>query len=299
MTTDDIHYVPLLISHIDWGEDNESLLRQRSRWHDSLAKPTDATAHHYLALRKGEPAGYLRIAATGELDAIGAYGNQLDIHQALLRFAMMDAPLRGYSRLWAPHLAPWQTVLPDLGFTPDEQNDAILSCFLAPHRTRAATGSDLVRLENSNALRDFALQLALTARRSLTLYSDDLEPWLYDNDAFADAVRALVRRNSKFVRVQILVRDTRLLQERGHRLLTLYHQTDHQVCIRKITQAGSSRQPAYLIADDNGLLYRPDGATLTGIGYLDYRARVKTLLDDFHLLWNVAHEDHNLRHMKL
>ena len=299
MSADALHYVPLLISHIDWSEDNEFLLQRRSYWHSNLAEPVDVTAHHYLALRQGQPVGYLRLTASGELDVIGAYGNQLDIHQALLRFAMMDAPLRGHTRLWAPQLSPWQTLLPDLGFTADEQDDAILTCFLAPHRTRAATGSALVRLNNIDALRDFALQLAQAARRTLVIYSEDLEPWLYDTEPFADAVRALVRRNSKFVRIEILLRDTRLLQERGHRLLSLYHQTDAQVCIRKLTTTGSSRQPAYMIADDCGLLFRPDAAALTGIGYLDYRARVKTLLDEFHLLWNVAREDHNLRQMSL
>jgi hypothetical protein len=299
MTADDLHYVPLVIQHQPWTDDNVYLLERRAHWFSDQVDPADASAQHYLALRKGEPVGYLRVDESGELNVIGVYGNQLETHQTLLRFAMMDAPLRGLSRLWAPNLAPWQTLLPDLGFEAGSPGSTRLEYFLPPHRVRQASGSELVRLSTPDELRSFSLTLARHAQRALYIYSDDLEPAIYDNDNFGEAVLALVRRNSKFTKVHILVRDTRVLQERGHRLLNLYHQTDHQVMIRKLTLTGSVRQPAYVIADDKGLLFRPDGNIPHGIGYLDYRARVKTLLDEFGQMWNVAREDPNLRHMMM
>lgn len=298
MTSDGIDFFPAHVEQVDWSTGASALSGQRAPWCNAGTEAEDAMAFHYLATRNGEAIGYLRVDAGGELSCIGAEGNALDIHQALLRFAMMDAPLHDLARLWAPAADPWQTLLPDLGFAPSSHTKGHLDYFPPPHRTKQATGSELVRLEHMEELRQFSLELVKHAKRSVVIYSEDLEAWLYDNEEFFQAIVVLIH-NSQFSTVRLLVRDTRALQERGHRLLKLCHHANEHVSIRKITVASNIKQPAYLIVDDNGLLFRPDGAALSGIGYLDYRARVKTLLAEFDLMWNTSHQDQNLRQMTM
>ena len=295
MTDNGIDFHPTHVERLTWHENTNTLPALRAPWCD-IADIEDADAYHYLASRHAQAVGYLRINASGELSCIGAKANALDIHQALLRFALMDAPLHDLQRLFAPTVEPWKTLLPDIGFVPSTHNDNQLDYFTPPHRTRQATGSDLVRLEHMDDLRRFSLELAQTARRSIVIYSNYLDAWLYDNDAFSEAVVKLVH-NSQFSSVRMLVRDSRAIRERGHRLLTLCHHASEHVSIRKITAANHTQQPAYLIVDDNGLLYRSDDNAITGIGYRDYRGRVKMLLTEFDLMWNSAQEDPDLRRM--
>lgn len=298
MSPDGIEFYPTHVEQLDWRSCAEQITRQRQPWCTGSPESSDSNAFHYLATRNTEPVGYLRVQPSGKLDVIGAAGNALDIHQALLRFTLLDAPLHDLPRLWAQGIEPWRTLLPDLGFTPSTHTEGCLDYFPPPHRTKVATGSELIRLEHMDDLRHFCVELVKNAKRSVVIYSEDLEAWLYDNEAFYQAIVALLH-NSQFATVRLLVRDTRTLQHRGHRLLTLCHHANEHVSIRKFTTANHTKQPAYLIVDDNGLLFRPDGAVLSGIGYHDYRARVKTLLNEFDLMWNVATQDQNLRQMTM
>ena len=61
----------------------------------------------------------------------------------------------------------------------------------------------------------------------------------------------------------------------------------------------SEKFPCYMIVDDNGLLFRQDPQVVQGIGYTDYRARVKPLLEEFRLLWARSTTDPDLRALTL
>ncbi len=298
MTSEDILFYPTHVERRDWLADSPALIAQRAPWCAAADDTTDTTAWHYIASRGERPVGYLRIGGDGELQIIGAEVDAQDIEQALLRFAMLDSPLHDLSRLYAPATEPWRSLLPAMGFAPSTRADEYLDYFPPPHRTQQASGSELVRLEHMDDLRQFSLDLVKSAKRSVVIYSEDLDFWLYDNEEFANALMALIH-SSQFATVRLLVRDTRALKEKGHRLLTLCHHANEHASIRKITAANNTKQPAYLIVDDKGLLFRPDSGALAGIGYMDYRGRVKTLLSDFDIMWNVAYPDHNLRQMTM
>jgi hypothetical protein len=141
-----------------------------------------------------------------------------------------------------------------------------------------------VRLESIDEFRALSVELVQAARFGLLIFSEDLEDWLYDNDAFADAVMSLVQRQRN-TSVRILIRDTRVILERGHRLLRLSHRASEKIQIRKLPTTVAEKFPNYLITDDKGLLFRQNPQSMQGIGYHDYRARVKPLLEDFKQLW--------------
>src|SRR3569832_960991 len=75
-------------------------------------------------------------------------------------------------------------------------------------------------LETSEDNRAAALRLVQQARRSLDIYSRDLDMAIYDEPTFLDAVRALAL-NAKQGAVRILVKDSSRAVKYGHRLIPL------------------------------------------------------------------------------
>ena len=259
------------------------------------AEYPDIAALHCFASLDNRSVGYLRVNADGELAHLGTDKTRHeDILEALLRFAVMEAPRRNLSRLWTAtdHDAP--AILQALGFEKDGKQ---LHLFLPPDRSRHSSGSELVRLEHIGDFRSFSLQLVSHTQRQLAIFSEDLEAWLYDHDDFTNAVMALAQR-SRYSEIRIIVRDTRAVLEHGHRLLRASQRASDKIHIRKLANV-SGKQPCYLLSDDGGMLLRPDPEIVLGIGYSDYRGRVKPLREQFNTLWQSAYVDADLRRLTL
>lgn len=160
------------------------------------------------------------------------------------------------------------------------------------------TEASAVSLSSAEALQEQALLLACEARRQLLIFTPDLEPFLYNRPAFAEAVLELLKR-SKYTEVHILARDLAPAKEMSHSLLRLMRYTDGQLQIRKLTTESTGHSPAYLICDDRHLLRRQNSNLYEGFCYRDDRARVKDQLEEFQLLWNVSVTDPDLRVLAL
>ncbi|MEZ5539732.1 MAG: GNAT family N-acetyltransferase [Pseudomonadales bacterium] len=303
MSDDDtVDYTPVSVTRASWSDEHETILTCRSLFLPELASEQvfDISSLHFLAQINENFVGYLCIDRDGHISyAITQAAHAQDIAEALLRNAVMDAPRRGLSQLSVPAAHPWASIFLTLGFsTENSHSDQLLALFLPPNRSFITSGSGLVRLQTTDEFRALSLELVKNARYGLIIFSEDLEDWLYDNDAFADAVMALVQKQRN-TSVRILVRDTKPLIERGHRLLRLSHRAAEYIQIRKLPTTIAEKFPNYLITDDNGLLFRPDPQETQGIGYHDYRARVKPLLEEFKQLWSRATTPADLRQQTL
>lgn len=293
-----LEYCPVQTRHVDWKDERDTLLTQRQTFLPDMAvEPVvDTQAQHYLASVNGETAGYLRINADGHISAAATRElSSGDIAEALVRQAILDTPRRGLSRLFVEAGHPWHDTLARLGFTAGgEQQGATLSLLLPPDRSSIASGSDLVRLEHMDDFRRFSVTLAKQAVRSIIIFSDDLEAWLYDNDEFVSAVLELAQR-SRNSSIRLIVRDTRMLLERGHCLLRASHRASDKIQLHKLPANLTEKLPNFMVVDDNGLLFRPDSQVVQGIGYTDYRARAKPLIEQFDQYWIRSHVDPDLR----
>jgi len=100
-----------------------------------------------------------------------------------------------------------------------------------------------------------ATQLVRQAGRSLDIFSRDLEPRIYDNAEFADAVRALAVK-TRDMHVRILVIDPDFIIKHGHRLIELARRLTSHMEIRKLHEDYCNNPEAYLVVDSRGLLHR-------------------------------------------
>lgn len=160
-------------------------------------------------------------------------------------------------------------------------------CLLGSHaRIEECTGPE--------PLRSHALALILQARRSLCLYSPDLEPWLYDQRAIAEACRQFLRAHPRN-RLRILLRDSRRVAGDGHALLRLARQYTSNCEIRRTHPDYPADDLAYLLIDDCGLLLRPVPAQPAGQAHYQARVRVRQLQRQFDQSWNTSLSDPDLR----
>ena len=143
-------------------------------------------------------------------------------------------------------------------------------------------------------LRNHALALTQQARRSLCLYTPDLEPWLYDQRGIAQACARFLRAHPRN-RLRILLRDSRRAVGDGHALLRLARQYTSNCLIRKLSPEQPDDDLAFLLADDCGLLLRPAPLLPSGQAHYKNAARVRQLQRQFDNAWDNSCDDPELR----
>jgi len=136
------------------------------------------------------------------------------------------------------------------------------------------------------------------ARRELAVFNPDLSAPLYDRPEIEQAISELAR-NHRRARVRLLVEDTRVLAEQGHRLVRLAQRLPTKVAIRKLTNPLETKALGFVLGDRHQLFYQSDLENHQGFRHPDDRARVKTLQEIFDRAWETAEEDPRLRRLSL
>lgn len=115
--------------------------------------------------------------------------------------------------------------------------------------------ADDVAIDTSEDNQAAAVQLVNQGRRSLDIFTRDLEPRIYDTPEFTDAVRSLAIK-TRDLHVRILVLDPDLIIKHGHRLIELARRLTSHMEIRKLHEDYCNNPEAYLVVDKRGLLHR-------------------------------------------
>lgn len=152
----------------------------------------------------------------------------------------------------------------------------------------------LERFSQPQQARAHVLALIQQAQRSLCLYSDDLEPWLYHHGSVQQACTRFLLSSPR-ARLRILVRDPSRAVKEGHRLLSLSRRLSSNLHIRKLNPDYPGIEQAYLIADEQGLLLRPELDQQAGYALYNDPARVRQCQAQFDQAWDTSISDPDLR----
>lgn len=147
-------------------------------------------------------------------------------------------------------------------------------------------------------LRSHALALIQQARRSLCLYTPDLEPWLYDHRELGEACSRFLRGHPRN-HLHILLRDSQRIVRNGHVLLRLARLLPSNCQIRLLHPDYPADEIAYLLVDDCGLLLRRTPQLPAGQIHYQERARARQLQRQFDQAWSTSLSDPNLRSLLL
>ncbi len=134
-------------------------------------------------------------------------------------------------------------------------------------------------------LRDATVEVASKAERSITILTPDLEPGIYDTEAFLEAVKRLVLARS-YSRVRALISDPARAERTGNKFVALAARLSDCIDIRNLQEQYRGKiTDAYIIADDATILYRADGRSHDGIMGSHEPAVARMHLDAFAQPW--------------
>lgn len=150
------------------------------------------------------------------------------------------------------------------------------------------------RFECLDDARRHALALLGQAHRSLSLYSPDLEPPLYNHSSIQQAcVRFLLAHPRN--RLRVLLEDTSRAVKQGHRLLGLSRRLSSNMQIRKRHPEYPAHTCAFLVADDCGAMVRPEPDQMIGYALYNDPGRTRQLQREFDTAWDHSLSDPDLR----
>ncbi len=150
------------------------------------------------------------------------------------------------------------------------------------------------REENAAA----ATELVKQARQKLAIISQELDPHVYDQPDFLEALRKLAIRNRN-VEIRIIVFEPELIVRRGHKLIDLATKVSSFIEIRKVDVRYKTFNESVLVADEVGYLYRESTERYKGKVNFNSRRESKHLLDVFDNMWETAKSDPNLRRVHI
>ena len=157
---------------------------------------------------------------------------------------------------------------------------------------------EVIHLDSMDDNRNAAITIMQQCQRTVALQSYDLDPIIYDNAEFVEAIRQ-VAVNSTRATIQILIEDSRNIVAGGHRLVSLMRQLTSFIEIRKINTDLKTLSDAFLICDETALIYRRQIQRYEGFVNFNDRPRCRQLLADFRDSWEKAAPDPELRRLHI
>lgn len=163
-----------------------------------------------------------------------------------------------------------------------------------PAPFRLGEHTPLERFNNQEQACAHALALLQQAKRSLCIYTQDLEPWLYHHNSVQQACTAFLLANPKN-QLRILVKDLSFAIKDGSRLISLSRRISSNLLIRKLNPNYPIEDIGYLLADDRGMLLRPEADQFAGYASYQDAGRVRLRQAHFNQAWETSITDPDLR----
>ncbi|NIM27286.1 MAG: hypothetical protein GTO67_00725 [Gammaproteobacteria bacterium] len=158
--------------------------------------------------------------------------------------------------------------------------------------------SDSVEVDTSEACRLAAFSMLRQAARSVEIVSRGLDPQIYDNAEFCDAVSQLVV-GSRRARVRVLIRDVEPVVKSGHRLVPIAQRLPTFIELRVPAREYDEYNSAFLVVDGAGVIYRRLSDRFEATVNFNNPHMARDLVRQFEEMWQTAVPDINLRRSHL
>lgn len=141
--------------------------------------------------------------------------------------------------------------------------------------------------------------LISAAERQIAIFSQQLEPLLYNHQEVCDQIFQLARKN-RYTQVRIIVQQTRSVAAEGHCLIQLAQKLSSYVQIRTPNTAELQRfGQSWLIIDDHSICEISNPERYEGKLIEHDRVYVSTQLDFFDNAWENSVPDANTRRLSI
>lgn len=166
----------------------------------------------------------------------------------------------------------------------------------APARPVASERKLLSTMEE---VRKAAKEIAAVAKRTISIYTHDLEPGIYDDPDFLEAVKKLVL-SRPFARVRVLIADPMRAIKNGNRFVQLGRRLNSYIEFRHVHDDYlEDRTEAYCIADQHGILFRQRADRWDGLADVHAPHVAKFYLTTFDEIWHASELEQEFRRLNL
>jgi predicted GNAT family N-acyltransferase len=274
----------------------------------------DNVAYHLLALdRDQHPIATARLLGNGQIGRMAVVANWRNrgVGSALLNRLIEHAWSTGMENLFLHAQISTQSFYANAGFT--TVGESFMEAGIAHQKMVLGSGQDLfedlslARLGNTSELfhlhtaedhQIHATSMVRQAKRHLSLFTQTLEPQIFDTPPFVDAVKQLAMR-SRFSRIRILLQDNTLAVQQGHRLVELAQRLSSAIEIRIPGDEYLEYAENFMVVDDLGYVHRKQAQNLLATACYNDRYRVNRLLSVFDEAWEYGVPDRELARLHL
>lgn len=149
-------------------------------------------------------------------------------------------------------------------------------------------------LGTRDELRAASLALVSAARRTVHIYSRDLDPQVYDESDFLEALTRFAVSHDR-AQVRILVQDAGPAIRDDHRLIGLAQRLSSRIAIREPGPQHRDYNAAFLVTDAEGVIYRELGDRFDAVAFESDRPRARQLIRYHDEVWEFGRTNPNLR----
>jgi predicted GNAT family N-acyltransferase len=143
-----------------------------------------------------------------------------------------------------------------------------------------------------------ATSMVRQAKRYLSIFSQTLDPQIFDTPAFIDATKRLAMR-SRFSRIRILLQDNTLVVQQGHQLVELAQRLSTAIEIRIPGEQYLDYAENFMLIDEVGYVHRKQAENLLGTACYNDRRRVDRMQTIFDEAWEFGVPDRELARLHL
>ena len=157
---------------------------------------------------------------------------------------------------------------------------------------------EVIHLDSMEDNRNAAVALASQCKHSLVLQTYDLDPIIYNEPDFIEAIRQVAVNNSK-ANIKILIEDPSKVVTSGHRIIELMRRVTSFIQIQKINTDLKTLPDAFLICDETAILYRKQTHRYEGFINFNDRGKCRQILADFRDSWEKSAPESEFRRLHI
>lgn len=156
--------------------------------------------------------------------------------------------------------------------------------------------NQLIELSSSEDNRAIALAMVSQGKKTLDIISREMEPRIYNNIEFSNAVRELACQ-AKYCNVRILIHNSEPATKQGHYLVTLSRHLSSLIEIRKISNDFKNYNEAFMVVDFQGYIHRGLADRYDGSANFNDPGKGRELTKYFDEIWKHSLSEPDLRRL--
>lgn len=159
--------------------------------------------------------------------------------------------------------------------------------------------TSVITLNNRQECSDAVHDIIRSAQRNLAIFSQQLEPLLYNHPEICEAISTLARKN-RYSSIRIIALNTHSSASDGHCLISLSQRLSSSIQIKTPTTPELKHfSESWLIADDHSICEINNPSRYEGSLIQNNRLHVKSKLEFFDHAWENSQPDHNTRRLSI